>query len=53
MKRTYRILLTYSDDSLIYLGLVESKDKIQQMVPGVNQRKGHRRWPLMDLCFGL
>ena len=21
------------------------------MVPGVNQRKGHRRWPLMDLCL--
>ena len=24
---------------------------MQQMVPGVNQRKGHRMWPLMELCI--
>ena len=30
---------------------MEIKAKIQQMVPGVNQRKGHRRWPLMELCI--
>ena len=23
--------------------------EIQQMVPGVNQRKEHRMWPLMEL----
>ena len=48
MKHTYTIFLTGSDDSLRHLG---SGLKIQQMVPGINKRKGHLRWPLVDLCF--
>ena len=28
-----------------------AESKIQQMVPGVNQRKRHWRWPLMDYFF--
>ena len=28
----------------------ETRDKNTRKVPGVNQRKGHRKWPLMELC---
>ena len=50
MKHTYTII-TLGCGSLRYLGHGDQVPEIQQMVPGVNQRNGHRRLPLMELYF--
>ena len=48
MKHTYTIL-TLGGGSLRHLGPGDQVPEIPQMVPGINQRKGHRRWPLIEL----
>ena len=48
MKHTY-IILTLGCGSLRHLEPGDQVPEIQQMVPGVNQRKEHRMWPLMEL----
>ena len=50
MKHTYTIF-TLGCGSLRHLG--DQVPEIQQMLPVVNQRKEHRRWPLMELYFPL
>ena len=50
MKHTYTILTL---GSLRHLKPGDQVPEIQQMVPGVNQRKEHWMWPLMELYFGL
>ena len=50
MKHTYKIL-TLGCGSLSHLGPGNQVPEIQQMVPGVNQWKGHQMWPLIELYF--
>ena len=44
MKHTYTIL-NLGCCSLRHLGHGDQVPEIQQIVPGINQRKGHRMWP--------
>ena len=48
MRHTYTIL-TLDCGSLRHLAPGDQVTEIQQMVPGVNQRKEQRMWPLMEL----
>ena len=48
MKHTYTIL-TLGCGPLRHLEPGDEVPEIQQMVSGVNQRKEHRMWPLMEL----
>ena len=48
MKHTYTII-TLGCGSLRHLGPGDQLPEIQQMAPGVIQRKGHWRWPLIEL----
>ena len=48
MKHTYTIL-TLGCGSLGHLEPGDQVPEIQQMVPGINKRKEHRMWPLIEL----
>ena len=47
-------ILTLGCGSLWHLGPGDQVPEIQQIISGVNQRKGHRMWPLTELyCWPL
>ena len=52
MKHTYTIL-TLGCGSLRHLKSGDQVPAIQQMVPGVNKRKEHRMWSLMELYLAF
>ena len=52
IKHTYTIL-TLGCGSLRHLKSGDQMPAIQQMVPGVNKRKEHRMWPLMELYLAF